>query len=431
MSAWDILPLQWGKILFFFLLGLGFVAGLEYLYWTRLDWAIQLGVEGLPIFDFGTPGNLSAWFSSGLWFVCAAMCMIAFLIGRKQGQASQLSDIWLWATFGSLLLSADAVCQVKDFLRIVLFKFSGTNLYANGEIWWIVVYVFVFGTIGSRLLIEMRHYLPACNAFFVAALSSLLACCIPLNIVELPFEDARMPVVLRCGLEMTGALFAVLAFSLFVRKMLLACQQGESVPQPATRPAAKEQKPETAPQPSKNSETKPIAAPVLPVKSTVESMGEKAKPLFDVNLKAKNETASPQEEKLPEKPNEKEIVPEKTADPPEDEDDPVIFSIIEEADEKDVKENEKEKEEDKRPARTCQIVHPSANGEKIVKTESIDEYLDEDETKSARKKNSSQKHSQSKTDDTDDDDFDLDEDEQEQLQELLQKLKRKRAKKAG
>lgn len=442
MSAWDILPLHWGKILVFFLLGSGIIVGLEYLYWTRLDWSIQLNVEQLPIFDFAVPGNLSAWFSSGLWLFAAAMCLVAFLIGRKQEKTHRLSDIWLWAAFGSFLLSADAVCQVKDFIRIVLIHFSGTALYAQGEIWWIAVYVFLFGTIGSRLLVEMRHYLLACNIFFIAALSSLIACCIPLNLVKFPFEDARAPIMLRSGLEMSGALFAVLAFSLFVRRMLIvyrntqqiSSQNMENLP----KPTLCEQKPNVP----ESKKTQEIVKPQIhtPLFSTSQKGNE------EKNFQKDKEKLKIQE-KAKDKEHEKPKKEKKTTDDSSNEEEPIFIPIEEENSESEKVENgedneynknigndidEKTKEKgtsEKRSIRTFQIVHPSPGGEKIVKVEKIEEPDEEEpEKKPSRKKDDSKKHEQPKQADDDllDEDFDLDEDEEEQLRELLLKLKRKK-----
>ncbi|MCL2304689.1 MAG: hypothetical protein FWC43_05040 [Planctomycetaceae bacterium] len=231
MRVSDLFPTQWGVYVFLFLLGVGCVLGLEYACWMQPDWKAKLGLASLAILDPAQPGNLTAWFSSVLWFLAGLVCLTAFQLDRYT-HSRRLSDIWLWAMFGCFLLSVDSTCQVRDFLRDVLIKVSGTALYGNGDVWWISLYLILFGMIGSRLLVEMRHHLLSCNLFFIAALSQILACCIALNLFELPGKEARMPILLRTGLEMLGAFFAVFSIALFVRNMVLQMDFGTKKPIP-------------------------------------------------------------------------------------------------------------------------------------------------------------------------------------------------------
>jgi len=233
------LPTRWGIYAFLFLLGIGCILGLEYACWVQ---------PGLAILDPAQPGNLTAWFSSVLWFFAGLVCLTAFQLDRYT-HAHRLSDIWLWAAFGCLLLSVDSACQVRVFLRDLLIQVTGTALYGNGDVWWISLYLLLFGMIGSRLLVEMRHHLLSCNLFFLAAMSQILACCIALNLFDLPGQETRLPVLLRGGLEMLGAFFAVFSFSLFVRNMVLQLDSPRQIPEqkviaPKTPKKAKEKKEE-------------------------------------------------------------------------------------------------------------------------------------------------------------------------------------------
>ena len=216
MRVSDLLPTRWGVYLFLFLSGIGCVTGLTY--------ACLLLPEP-AIFDPAQPGNLTAWFSSVLWFFAGMICVAIFRLDGYS-RLRRLSDIWFWAVFGCLLLSADSACQVRDVLRVVLVKLSGTALYGNGDVWWISVYLIVFGMIGSRLLVEMRHHLLSCNTFFIAVLSHILACCIALRLFDLPAQQTRLPILLQAGLEMLGTVFAVFSFSLFLRSMVLQIDSG-------------------------------------------------------------------------------------------------------------------------------------------------------------------------------------------------------------
>ncbi len=231
MQLTDLIPTRWWNYLLLLLFGVGCILGLEYLYWIEPGLLEKISQPELSSLDFAVRGNLAAWFTSVLWTFAGLVCIVVFQIDRKSASTEiasfhRLSDIWLWAAVGSLLLSVDSVCQIREFLRIVLVKLSGTSLYGNGEVWWVAVYVVLFGMIGSRLLVEMRHNLLACNTFFVAALSGLLACCLALDLLDLPVKDSRFPIALQTGLEMIGALFALFSFSLFTRMLLVRTVSG-------------------------------------------------------------------------------------------------------------------------------------------------------------------------------------------------------------
>ena len=235
MSLSDLFPTRWGFFVFFLFAGILWILGLEYAYWQLPNWTAAVGDTELKILDFTASGNLAGWFSTILWFYAATICFLLFQLDRKAFRSSiatdyRLSDIWLWAVFGCLLLSVDATCQIREFLRIVLIKVSGTKLYGNGDVWWIAIYLVIFGMIGSRLLVEMRHHLLSCNTFFLSALAYLLACCLALNLLELPSKEERIPMMLRTGMEMGSALFAVFSFSLFARRMVLQIETGIKSP---------------------------------------------------------------------------------------------------------------------------------------------------------------------------------------------------------
>jgi len=244
MRVSDLLPTQWGIYVFLFFLGVGCILGLGYACWVQ---------PGLAIFNPAQPGNIVAWFSAVLWFFAALVCLTAFQVDRYT-HSYRLSDIWLWAAFGCLLLSVDSACQVRYFLRDLLVQVSGTALYGNGDVWWISIYLLLFGMIGSRLLVEMRHHLLSCNLFFVAALSQILACCIALNLFDLPGKETLLPVLLRSGLEMLGAFFAAFSFSLFVRKMVLQLDSPKQVTTPKVTP--QKVSPQKTPPKSKEKEKK-------------------------------------------------------------------------------------------------------------------------------------------------------------------------------
>ena len=264
MSLSDLFPTRWGFFVFFLFAGILWILGLEYAYWQLPNWTAAVGDTELKILDFAASGNLAGWFSTVLWFYAATVCFLLFQLDRKAFRSSiatdyRLSDIWLWAVFGCLLLSVDATCQVREFLRVVLVKVSGTKLYGNGDVWWIAIYLVIFGMIGSRLLVEMRHHLLSCNTFFLSAMAYILACCLALEMFELPGNETRLPVMLRTGMEMFCSLFAVFSFSLFARRMVLKIET--EIKQPAKKKSrAKNKETQTAKKDKKSNESEPTTS---------------------------------------------------------------------------------------------------------------------------------------------------------------------------
>ncbi len=221
MFVSELIPKKLGLYFLLFLLGIGMVAALEYSHLMMPVWARFLAVPSIAAIDFNLPGNLSTWFSSNLWTFCGLVCLAAFLIGRfEERDRNRSGDIWLWGAIASFFLSVDSVCQIRVLLRDVLVKTSGTAIYGDGEIWWVGLYVIFFGMIGSRLLVEMRHYLPSCNAFFFAGMCHILAICVGLRVLEMP-HGPQYDLMIQTGLEMLGNVFALLAFSLYLRRIAI------------------------------------------------------------------------------------------------------------------------------------------------------------------------------------------------------------------
>ena len=221
MLVSELIPKRIGIYLLFFLVGSGIITGLVCLDWKEPQLSEKLGVVNIEMFDFTVVGNLSDWFLSVLWFFNGVISLAGFKVGRLQDKSgSRLSDIWIWAVFGCVFLSIDSVCQVRELILTVLVNMSGTHLYGDGQIWWIALYAVFFGMIGSRLLVEMRHYLLSCNLFFAAGACQILAICIILRLLTIP-EHPRLEIMLHTAFEMFSSLFVLFSFGLYTRHTLM------------------------------------------------------------------------------------------------------------------------------------------------------------------------------------------------------------------
>ena len=53
-------------------------------------------------------------------------------------------------------MATDQAASLREGFRDMMIALTGTALVDDGSLWWVAVYVFVLGAIGSRLLVDMR-----------------------------------------------------------------------------------------------------------------------------------------------------------------------------------------------------------------------------------------------------------------------------------
>jgi hypothetical protein len=104
-------------------------------------------------------------------------------------------------------------------LQQVMIHLTGTRFLGDGAIWWILPYFFLFGAIGSRLLVDMRHCRLSSAALLVAAACFGLAVAIRMGWV-LGAGDPRT-VMFKAAAEMSGGVFLLLAMALHGRYVIL------------------------------------------------------------------------------------------------------------------------------------------------------------------------------------------------------------------
>jgi hypothetical protein len=130
-----------------------------------------------------------------------------------------LSDIWVWGAIACLYLSLDQVAGLRIMFRDVMIHCTGTQLYGNGSLWWVAVYLIVFGMVGTRVLTEIHHYLPSCNSLLMAGTCFVVSGCAELGLL-LP-GDSVFNAMLYSGAAMLGCLFLVLSVGLYGRRLII------------------------------------------------------------------------------------------------------------------------------------------------------------------------------------------------------------------
>jgi hypothetical protein len=127
--------------------------------------------------------------------------------------------IWLWAALCWFLLSLDETSSLHEGFKEMMAYLTGTRLFGDGSIWWVIAYFFLLVGIGIRLLIDMRVCWLSSGAMIGAGMCFVLAVVAQLGWI-LPQSGAR-GVMLEEGAEMVGNLFLLLAMSLHARHVIL------------------------------------------------------------------------------------------------------------------------------------------------------------------------------------------------------------------
>lgn len=186
----DLVPMHPLFLIFVFGAGLAGIALLEGLY----VW-MSLGVRGLgriAAFDLADRASLATWFSSLMLAMAAATAVLVYTVRRHR-----LDDyrghyrIWLWAAACWLLMSVDATANLHDGFGEIMAWLTGTRLFGENCIWWLVICGFLIAAVSLRLLVDMRrHWLSAAALVFTGACYAVSLAfhfhCIPTQMLKWP-----------------------------------------------------------------------------------------------------------------------------------------------------------------------------------------------------------------------------------------------------
>jgi hypothetical protein len=198
---------------------LAVVAGLEALYaWTSTPGLNQITTDGtVAAFDLDGEGSLAVWFSSAMLMLAAWVALLVYTIRRhKTDDYRGYYRVWLWAALCWLMMSIDETSSLHEGFMGMMAHVTGTKIYGDGSIWWVVPYFFLLGAVGSRLLIDMRR----CRLSSLALLTT--AGCYALAVAtQVTGDGLTRAVMLEEGAEMVGNVFLLLAMGLHARYVIL------------------------------------------------------------------------------------------------------------------------------------------------------------------------------------------------------------------
>ena len=201
------------------LLGVAAIAGLITLYVTAPELLHTPGCRP-AMASLGQPGSLGNWFSSLLLLVASLLAIITFTVRRhKADDYRGRYRIWLWAAAFWFLMASDAAASLHEGLQQSLVSLTHMRIVGNGTIWWLAPGLLLYGTIVTRLLIDMWSCRLSTAAMSLSAIAYTSALAAFFHIVRVPMEHAG-PVFLY-GSLLAGHLFLAWSMALHARYVLL------------------------------------------------------------------------------------------------------------------------------------------------------------------------------------------------------------------
>ncbi len=219
----DLIPRRLPVFGLALLAGLTVVIGLEALHVCMPDLAVGTSDGRITAFDLDAEGSLGVWFSSVTLAMAAVGAVLVFSIRRhRTDDYHGRYRVWLWAALCCLLMSIDETASLHEGFAGMMTWATGTPLFGDGAIWWLIPYGFLLGAVGSRLLVDVWH-----SRLCVAAMTTTAFCYLTAAMARLGWVmvgSGPKGVMVEEGAEMLGNLFLLLGIGLFARHCMLDAQ---------------------------------------------------------------------------------------------------------------------------------------------------------------------------------------------------------------
>lgn len=215
----DLVPRRLIVLAVLFSAAAAVIVGLEFAYVWMVGRAAAGGTT-LTTLDVAAKGSLACWFSSLMLLAAAVVALLIYSVRRHRTDDYQgRYRIWIWAAGGCFLLATDQAAGLREAFREMMISLTGTPLLGNGDPWWIVAYVIIFGAIGSRLLMDVRFCPLSVCALSGAAVAYGLTVAQRFGLMV--FDGGANKVMYLAGSEMAGNLLLLAAFGSFARHVVL------------------------------------------------------------------------------------------------------------------------------------------------------------------------------------------------------------------
>ncbi|MGE0610189.1 MAG: hypothetical protein AB7O62_24065 [Pirellulales bacterium] len=238
----DLAPQRISTLVLLFLAGGLLIAGLECLYHWMPALSRNATDGRIAAFDLDDEGTLAAWFSSTLLSAAALGALLVYFVRRQRmDDYHGRYRIWIWAALCWMVMSIDETGSLHEGFKELMSNATGQRLLGDGSIWWVIPYTALLGTVGIRLLLEMRQHKGSAALLLLAGGCFVMAVLAQLGWL-LPDSGAR-GVMLEEGCEMTGDL--LLLISMLAHARYVKMEAGGELPAAAAKPKRKRKTAET------------------------------------------------------------------------------------------------------------------------------------------------------------------------------------------
>lgn len=216
----DLVPLRRSTYLLILLAATAMIVGLEALYSVSGRMSAMASDGRVAAFDLDGEGSLCVWFSSTTLLLAAGAALLVYSVRRfRRDDYHGRYRVWIWAALAFLVMAIDETASLHEGFKEMMTWLTGNRVFGDGSFWWVLAYFFLLGSIGSRLLVDMREcrtsvlVLLASAACFVVAVAAQLGLVLP--------ESGERGIMLEEGAEMFGDVFLFLAMLLHARHVVL------------------------------------------------------------------------------------------------------------------------------------------------------------------------------------------------------------------
>jgi hypothetical protein len=170
----------------------------------------------MPALDVNARGSLVAWYASLLWTLTAAASFMVYSIRRHR-----LDDyrgryrLWLGVAVLCVIASVDLTTGLHTALARELTQLTGTQLYGNESLWWILSAGVVGGLAAIRLIVEMRSCRLAVLALLLTVGAFATAGCVETRLLVL--DEGLLLSMLQSSCLLAAHLCMVVAVASYAR----------------------------------------------------------------------------------------------------------------------------------------------------------------------------------------------------------------------
>lgn len=216
----DFVPRRLLAIFGWFVLGVLIIAALLALYHEMPRWSMGTSDGMIAALDLDSEGSIATWFSAMTLAAAALVALVIYSVRRRTpNDYHGRYRVWWWAAACWMLMSLDEGSSLHEGFKEMMTQVAGTRIFGDGSAWWIIAYVLVLGTIGIRVLLDMRPSRLSATCFVATAVAYVVA--VVAQLEQIPQLTVTQAIMLEEGAEMLGNLLLLVTMTVHARYVIL------------------------------------------------------------------------------------------------------------------------------------------------------------------------------------------------------------------